>query len=722
MQKVNWLKGCKVSVLLIMAGMVIIPSLYADVRGQNIEDYATIEAFENNIPIYAFGFTYVYGECPDFLPGTTIQTGNHNSKTKIKPKKSWELKENKIGSTPAGVPRTADNDDQPLRSIHLIDGDVSTCWSSRGQSQPDVEAVWIRVDLAREEKINAVNLIPHATGLMEPEEDSDRVNIGQSFPEELTIKVSCDALHWNTVYENKNMKTRRSEPLKLGFLPVSAKQVMIIGRKVPQIVVEGVGHCFSFAELEIKNVQGSNRALASKGGSITVSSTNLGYRTDRFTQEMLWPIQFDLGFKWARVGYDRDVFTWAHVEREKGILKVDPRADEIITEAEKNGISIVLCLDHGNWLYAKNPKILERTRDLWFDANYNMPPGEEAVVEDENYFKGYLNYVRFMVNHFKDRVTYFEVWNEWGAGTEVYCKLFEPAVKVIREEFPEAQIVIASPTPEETPHFVYGVLDISGPIFDVVGFHPWYNADPTSKEFLEYPEFLKEFKRECTSKGFKGKYMATEYTWAAPYPLPPFDSEAGDIPDFKITEIHKAKYAARLTIIHNVLDVYSYWNELFQQQMTEWGIGLLRNGFSSSPITPTQPEPTYYVMRTLSTVLDEAEEEDIKIQYSKEDEMIEWYTMSKPDGEKMLAVWLKGFAKDDDSQILESDIVFTGLQLKKVKAIDILNGEVQKLDVNYNGNDTVLKGIHIKDWPIIISGNELQIAGSESKRNWHEPI
>ena len=35
----------------------------------NIEDYATIEAYVHDVPVYAFGYTNVYGVSPDLLPG-----------------------------------------------------------------------------------------------------------------------------------------------------------------------------------------------------------------------------------------------------------------------------------------------------------------------------------------------------------------------------------------------------------------------------------------------------------------------------------------------------------------------------------------------------------------------------------------------------------------------------------------------------------------------------
>src|ERR1051325_1143295 len=124
-----------------------------------IEDYATIESYCDGLPVYAFGFTYIYSVSPDILPGLKLQVGNNRPLTKITPKKSWEIKHNLCGSTPAREPKTMWNDDQPLLPIHLIDGDPETAWSSRGMTDADVQPEWIRIDLPVESTVSAVVLV-----------------------------------------------------------------------------------------------------------------------------------------------------------------------------------------------------------------------------------------------------------------------------------------------------------------------------------------------------------------------------------------------------------------------------------------------------------------------------------------------------------------------------------------------------------------------------------
>ena len=107
--------------------------------------------------------------------------------------KSWQIRNNKIGATPPRTPRTWMMDFKPLRAVHLIDGNSNTYWSSRGQTRPDVEQEWIRIDLASEVVIGSVVLVPRLDN--------------QGWPGQVTIRVSKDAWHWDTVFESKEFSS-----------------------------------------------------------------------------------------------------------------------------------------------------------------------------------------------------------------------------------------------------------------------------------------------------------------------------------------------------------------------------------------------------------------------------------------------------------------------------------------------------------------------------------
>jgi hypothetical protein len=665
---------------------------------QTIEDFATVEATCEGVPVHAFGYTYVYGVSPDFIPGLTWQKGSKPA-GKLVPKKSWEIKNNLLGSTPAREPKSLRIDDQPLLCVHLIDGDPETCWCSRGQIKPDIEPVWIRIDLPIEAEVSAVRLVPHKTGLRgyAPcpwEFGSNPPPVGQALPKQLRVKLSCDAHHWETVFQTDELAADPAmDPIALKFDPLRAKQVWIIGEVFPEVL--SFGHAFSIAGVEVLDTKGANLALHSRGAGVTVSSTHLGYGMDRFTQDMLWPIQYDLGFKWARVGYDMSALQWAYVEREKGVLEVDPRTDAAITEAVEHGVEVVLVLDKGNWLHAPEPRRIERNRDL-VETYFNSPPWPDPDTQPE-YFEGWLNYVRFMVRHFKDRIRYFEIWNEWNvpvpdekqqAHWDHYCRLAKATARAIREEYPEAKIVNVGASGTALDFIEQGVKEL-GDLIDAVGFHPYYGADPQT--IREYPGLIAELRRRLAKHGFHGELMASEWDWVAPYP--PTSRE-------HFTEMQKAKISARFATTNVALEIAAFWNELFQTHMTSHDVSLLRNTFSSDPISPTQPQPVYYALRTLSTALEDVKPSELKVKFAPEHEDLEWYALERGDGDVLIAVWLAGKAVDDASREHVVDVSVAGVRFKAAEGIDALNGTRHRLKVSPDSK--LLKGINVRDWPFII--------------------
>jgi hypothetical protein len=668
-------------------------------EGLSIESFARVEGSCEGYPVYSFGYTHVYGVSPDFIKDLVWQDGQGPA-TRITPRKSWEIRCNFFGSTPAREPKSLQIDDQPLLCVHLIDGDPETCWCSRGQIKADVEPVWIRIDLPIESEVSTVRLVPSKKGLRGfsplPWESAEHLPVGQGLPKKLDVRLSCDAHRWETVYASDDLSSRSpTAPIECAFSPRRAKQVWITGEGFPEVL--RFGHCFSIAAVEVISSDGTNLALHSRGAGVTVSSTHLGYGMDRFTQEMLWPVQYDLGFKWTRVGYDMSAFQWAYVEREKGVLKVDPRADAAVTEAVENGLEVVLVLDKGNWLHAPEPRVLPRNRDL-VETYFNSPPWPIPEL-DRDYFDAWLNYVRYMVRHFKDRVRYFEIWNEWDVPvepekvrehTDNYCKLAAPTARAIREEYPEARIVTAS-TSSINVDFIETCVRELGDLIDVVGFHPYYNADP--KEIVDYPKRITSLRERLARLGFNGEFMATEWSWFASYP------EAGRDAN-RFTEMQKAKIAARFMTTNAALGIPSFWNETFQTHMTSRDVSLLRNTFSADPISPTQPQPVYYVLRTLSTALEDAKPSQAEIGFSPGHPDLEWHTFERGDGGVLVAVWLAGDAVDDGSREYVTDICIPVEECSASYGFDTLNGMRHELNVSLDRR--TLHGIHVRDWPFII--------------------
>ena len=135
-----------------------------------------------------------------------------------------------------------------------------------------------------------------------------------------------------------------------------------------------------------------------------------------------------MGYKWTRTGYSG--FDWPNwgITRQE----INPYQDKAITALAENGIEIILILEYGDAKMAAEP--------YW-------------VFKEEEQIQGFLDQAQFIVHHFKDRVEYYEISSEpelvdFGKPfIEVadYINLVRRVVPVIRQEYPEAKIVIHAP-------------------------------------------------------------------------------------------------------------------------------------------------------------------------------------------------------------------------------------------------------------------------------------
>ena len=667
----------------------------------------------NGIAIRRFGFTWMLEEAPDLVDDVPMQVGNDASRTKLLPKKSWEIRSNRLGATTTRMPRTPENDYLPLEAVNLIDGSTDTCWSSRGRTQPDIEPVWIRLDLPVERTINRIVLrkrppggFNRREGMMMPGDDA--VEVGRAMASELRIKISRDGGHWETVFENSTGDSSERYDFEYTFAARPAKQIWIIGSGFPQ--VENWLHCFSIAEIEVYDIQGRNVSLVSCGTGITVNSTFHGFGLDLATQRWLWPLHYYSGMKWARVGYHDDPVNWHWVERKRGELKVDPAADESITELVEHGVEVVLALGFGNRLYTeadpvrKMPQLWE-----WYYENPAPPTTSEAL-------EGWARYVRYMAEHFRDRIRHFEIWNEWnippywGAEPNVdhYLAVARAAIPILRELCPEAKIMMGSwagfphgiaswnaeqlAAKEQELNFLRAARALAREV-DEIGWHPFYLADPDTPYMRGYAENVRALKAWLKDCGFNGHCMATEWNAGANYPAP---SSFG-WGNYNPSELEKAKIVAGVHVEHTALAVESLYCELFNIDYSS-DLSLTRRSFAADPVAPQQPQAALYVTRNLATALEDLEPADFE--YAVESAVeVKQFAMQGPD-DHVLALWLPG-RPADVCDGAPAD-VSVGQLFSQVVGYEPLNGTTQTLTAEQNDGKTILRGVIIRDYPLLL--------------------
>ena len=151
---------------------------------------------------------------------------------------------------------------------------------------------------------------------------------------------------------------------------------------------------------------------------------------DVFDPEKAYPFVAQTGVKWARLQSG-----WQRTEQEKGVYNF-AWLDTIVDNLIKVGVEPWLCLCYGNALYT--PAAAQ-----YFGA-VGCPP-----IHTEEEKKGWENYVKAVVTHYKGRIHYYEVWNEpdgdwcWKHGpnakelgqfnidTARHCKEADPTCEVV---------------------------------------------------------------------------------------------------------------------------------------------------------------------------------------------------------------------------------------------------------------------------------------------------
>jgi hypothetical protein len=131
----------------------------------------------------------------------------------------------------------------------------------------------------------------------------------------------------------------------------------------------------------------------------------------------------------AKVKAIRIDFPWRVLERQPGVYQFPPLWDFIVDSARSRGIEPLLILCYGNKLY----------------DNGDKPVSAPAVL-------GFANYAGAVAAHFRDKVRFYEIWNEWNGSqgntsigrAEDYIKLITATYPVIKNAVPNSTVLVGA--------------------------------------------------------------------------------------------------------------------------------------------------------------------------------------------------------------------------------------------------------------------------------------
>jgi hypothetical protein len=349
-------------------------------------------------------------------------------------------------------------------------------------------------------------------------------------------------------------------------------------------------------------------------------------------------------------------------------FKVPQQYDEFIDDLNANGVAVNYLIHFWDKAGHRNGEVLDTPR-----------------FKTEDQILDFLEYVRFVVGHFKGRVQYYTIWTEPDACGGSYIKCIEPndyinllkrTIPVIHEEDPAAKISLGPNALLIVRDYLDTILNSDVlPLLDVIQWHGIYNVTPDSEFFgnyyYEYPGIMADIMQTATANGFAGEYWGTELTLGT--------TVAPDQPWEPIETWRMAvKYQARFFIIHLGMDIGVSW-----------------------PGEGTTLPLSYRTKANLNTLMNGSRPATIPVQVVSEAEIIASYGFSLPNGDRLFALWTDGVAADDDPGI-PATLTFPDLSDTTVTGIDVLEGYEQELTASEESGNLVVRGLLVKDYPIIL--------------------
>jgi hypothetical protein len=325
----------------------------------------------------------------------------------------------------------------------------------------------------------------------------------------------------------------------------------------------------------------------------------------------------------------------------------------------------------------------------FWDKEYQIGGGELGCqrFKKEDEIQRYLEYVRFIVRHFRDRIQDFEIWNEPNAGAcpqeiEVadYVEVVRRTVPIIRQGNPEAKVIVGAvgavnwlDDPVAQNYTFTLISSDVMPMVDGISWHPLYGISPQYPDAADYyntyPSMLQRIVETASIAGFRGEYYADELSW---WTQPPPDK-----PPWVFSEITSAKYFARGVILHLGMDV------------------------NASPMVGTLNRVAYATVGNLSTVMAGNKSLEISVEIKSDATHITSYGFSLPNGDRLFAMWNDNVAVGYDPGV-PSTLTFPDTSAQKVIGIDVIHGFEQELIIENENGNLVIRNFLIKDYPIIL--------------------
>lgn len=326
-----------------------------------------------------------------------------------------------------------------------------------------------------------------------------------------------------------------------------------------------------------------------------------------------WTRMFDAGISWIRIGqYENssDQTSWDWVEQKRGQYAVTPELDDYVDSLVDNGVKIQVQLLYGNPMYTASAG---RLPDSIIPAPGSVHNPDRSLYSifwpptTPEQIAAFTNYVKWMVNHFHDRIHYYALWNEqdisyWNpvANPEEYGRLLKAFVEAVHGTDPQAKVIYggqADPSRDFTRRALDTCQCASG--IDVYAYHtyPGYgqNLNPESMDYGAYggesPHALRKMVRN-----YQGIRPDIEF----------WDDEFNSIPSWKGSdESVQAKYIPRGLLYNWAAGVRTFvWLLTAGTDGNEYDDFGIIHGLMYR-LTDFTPRPVFYALQNTNALFSE---------------------------------------------------------------------------------------------------------------------
>jgi hypothetical protein len=252
--------------------------------------------------------------------------------------------------------------------------------------------------------------------------------------------------------------------------------------------------------------------------SKSIESSPWGIQIGSLEEDMLAKAAA-IGVKWTRLHAK-----WEEIEKDKNTYDWTA-TDKAFSASLENGITPFVCLDGSNPLYCKESEVDAREKEI-YGISLQPPTKDEKAMEH------WLKFVTAIVERYKGKILYWEVWNEpnhrhyWGAepnGVE-YGKLVKATSSIIKSIDPAAKVIagaLAGLDPEFTDKFL---SNGTAKGVDIITFHNYgeipeeriYKALDTWKVIEKYRVPIQLWQGEC---GYPSHSSTSNFRGTGPWGL-----------------------------------------------------------------------------------------------------------------------------------------------------------------------------------------------------------